>query len=102
MITDLTPEQVIAADTENRPAVSTDPVLEQKLRQAAKTSTFSMKLSFQDLEYLKRAASILELDWKDFFDRQIREKVLVRSGSIGQPLISGPSFSGKRISGPSI
>lgn len=73
-----------------------------KLKQAAKLTTFTLSLSKEELDYLQRTAGALDLDWKAFFRQQIKERVLDRSGHIGQPLISGPSFAAKRIQGPSI
>jgi hypothetical protein len=97
---ELTPEQIIAANVDNQPT-TIEPETEQKLREAVKTSSFTMRLSFQEVAYLKRAASVLDLDWQEFLKNQIREKVLDRSGHIAEPLITGPSFAAKRILGPS-
>jgi predicted DNA binding CopG/RHH family protein len=98
--TDLSPEQIIAANVDNQPR-TIEPETEQKLREVVKTTNFTMRLSFQEVSYLKRAASVLDLDWQAFLKNQIREKVLDRSGHVGEALITGPSFAAKRILGPS-
>ena len=97
---ELTPEQIVAANVDNQ-VMTTEHEIEDKLREIVKTTNFAMRLSFQEVAYLKRAASVLDLDWQAFLKNQIREKVLDRSGHIAEPLITGPSFASKRILGPS-
>ena len=100
---ELSPEILAAANVANlQPPTQEDLEIEAKLRSAAKNSTFSMRLAFAEIEFLKRAASTTNQDWKSFFTEQIREKVLERAGHVGEPMISGPSFAVKKITGPSV
>jgi hypothetical protein len=100
MISDLTPEQILAANVDNQPQPEPDGEIEQKIRKARPTN-FSMQLSQHEVDYLKRCASVTDQKWETFLKMQIREKVLQRTGHVAAPLITSPSFASTRISGPS-
>jgi hypothetical protein len=100
MITDLTPQQILAANVDNQPQVETDVEIQEKIRKAARMTSFTLRLSQPEIEHLKRCASIVDLKWENFLTQQIREKVLERSGHVAAPLITAPSFASKRVTGP--
>ena len=100
MITDLTPEQIIAANVDKQPQPEPESEIEEKIRKAVRMTSFTMRLSQPEIEHLKRCASIVDLKWEQFLTQQIREKVLQRSGHVAAPLITAPSFASKRITGP--
>jgi len=101
MITDLTPEQILAANVDNQTQPKPAAEIDEKIRKAARMTSFTLRLSQPEVEYLKRCSSIVDLKWELFLTQQIREKVLERSGHVAAPLITAPSFASKRITGPS-
>jgi predicted DNA binding CopG/RHH family protein len=101
MITDLTPQQVLTANVDNKPQPEPEAEIEEKIRKATRMTSFTLRLSQPEVEHLKRCASIVDLKWEQFLTQQIREKVLQRSGHVAAPLITAPSFASKRVSGPS-
>jgi hypothetical protein len=78
--------------------------IEQKIKVAIKDSTFSMKLTQQQVAMLERFASVKQLpDWKAYLQSEINETILKQEGHIGKALINTPTFaSGAKVTGPSI
>lgn len=101
MITDLTPEQVVAANVDNQRAEPETLEVEAKIKQAVKGYTFSMKLTVAQKEMMERFALVAGSTWQEFLRRQIDDKILGSQVQVGGPLITGPSFAkGLRIQGP--
>jgi len=101
MITDLTPEQVAAANVDNLKPTEDLINVEQQIQQAVKGYTFSMKLNAAQKDLMERFASVLDVTWQEYMRNQIQDKILGRQAQIGGPLITGPSFAkGSRINGP--
>jgi hypothetical protein len=101
MITDLTPEQVAAANVDNLQQPEDLLQVEQQIQQAVKGYTFSMKLNAAQKDLMERFASVLDMTWQDYMRTQIQDKILGRQAQVGGPLITGPSFArGSRIHGP--
>jgi hypothetical protein len=100
MISDLTPEQVLAANVDNKPPAQ-DPDVEAKIAKAVKGQKFTIELTAAQVEVMNRFASVCNKDWKEYFKQEIESKILRADGFIGAPLIAGPSFASKKIGGPS-
>ena len=103
MITDLTPEQVVAANVDNQTAEPETLEVEAKIKQAVKGYTFSMKLTVAQKELMERFASVVDMTWQEYLRKQVEDKILGSQALVGGPLITGPSFAkGSRIKGPKL
>jgi hypothetical protein len=99
MISDLTPEQILAANVDNNPPAQ-DPDVEAKIAKAVKGQKFSMQLTASQVELMKRFGDVLGLDWQTYLQSQINQKILGSQAVVGGALVTGPSFAqGNRITG---
>ena len=71
--------------------------IEDKIAKLRKPSTFSMKLSGEEIAVCERAAMQLGTDWKSWLDAEIRKQLFTTT--VATPRITMPSH-GKRVMGP--
>lgn len=76
--------------------------IEKKIR-TIKDSTFTLKLTQQQVETLERFAKVKQLpNWQAYLTQEIQEQILKQEGKIGKALINTPSFaSSGKVTGPS-
>jgi uncharacterized protein YydD (DUF2326 family) len=72
--------------------------VEKKIKELQKTSTFSLKISGEQKQFLTRLGQSLNLDWKEALKKEIEDKIFAQS--LGDPKISFPSWASP-ITGPS-
>ena len=72
--------------------------VEKKIKELQKTSTFSLKISGEQKQFLTRLGQSLNLDWKEALKKEIEDKIFAQS--LGDPKIAFPSWA-KPITGPS-
>jgi len=97
MITDLTPEQILAANVDNKP-ISLDPDVEAKIAKAVKGQKFTMQLTAAQVELMTRFGDVVGLDWHGYLQQQINQKILGSQAVVGSALVTGPSFAqGSRV-----
>ena len=76
--------------------------IEEKIKKAQKSSTFTMKLSVEAIETLQRLAAARRIDWKEYLRAEVESKIV--NQKIGGPSIQTPSIGlepTKKIAGPS-
>lgn len=102
MITDLTPEQILAANVSNKSPDPETTTVEQQIRKAEKGFTFSMKVSSGQVQLLSRFANVVGLEWQSYLAKEIEDKILSATTNVGSPLVKGPSVGkGAKVMGPS-
>ncbi|WP_115014942.1 hypothetical protein [Synechococcus sp. UW140] len=96
-----TVEALINADAVKPPSAPAQEI-ESKIKQAQKSATFSMKLSADAIETLKRLAASRRIDWKEYLRNEVESKIV--NQKIGMPSIDTPSIGlepTNKIVGPS-
>jgi len=85
-------------DINSKPDVAPAPVKE-KIKAKQKNSSFTIKLSAEELEVIQRqAADAYCDDWKAYLAASIRTGII--GAKVASPRISGPSWS-EKVKGPS-
>ena len=94
-------ETLKAADVMGKPEDTNAKELEQKIRNARKGASLTIKLSFDEVQKMTNEAIKNGYDsWKDYVSAEVKDKVL--NCLVGTPKITGPSQSkGGKIKGPS-
>lgn len=102
MISDLTPEQILAANIDAKPVDDEESHLSAQIQEAIKGYQFSMKLTAPQVKVLERYSEALGLTWKEYLREQITRQLLSTTSGIGSPVITAPSMArGSKITGPS-
>ena len=93
-------ETLAKTDVLSQPAPDAEAVeIEKKIKELQKGASVTIKLSSVQLARIQREASILNIEWKEYFSKLVSEKIL--DVNVGAAVISKPSFATAKITGPS-
>lgn len=93
-------QAIVDADVNKKPKVDPAEDVEKAIQLLRQGSTFTMRLTAQELLQIEREAAALQMGWCAYLEQRVRSDVL--GGKVGRSVITAPSFAkGERVTAPS-